>query len=117
MKLTERLFAFPSIMYDEIKMIKRETEELEKEFLDHEGEMPYVVGIVKIPFEEINSYQEYWTKGLTIDEVIERGLNCTLINTESLGIHLCTWDIKKLESKLNIHEDKLNKDLEEIKIL
>lgn len=107
MKLTERLFAFPSIMYDEIKMIKRETEELEKEYLEPEGEMPYAVGTVKIPFEEICSYQEYWTKGLTIDEVIERGLNCTMIVTNTLGTHLCTWDIKKLENKLNIHELKL----------
>jgi hypothetical protein len=112
MKLTESLFSFPSILYDEIQMIKRETNEIEKEYVEHEGEMPYVVGIVKIPFEEINSYSEYWTKGLLIEEVIEKGCNCTMITTNSLGTFLCIWDIKKLESKLNIHEDKILKDLE-----
>ena len=29
MKLTESLFSFPSILYDEIQMIKRETNEIE----------------------------------------------------------------------------------------
>ena len=110
MKLTESLFSFPSIMYDEIEMIKRETNEIEKEYVEHEGEMPYVVGTVKIPFEEITSYQEYWTKGLLIEEVIEKGCNCTMINTITLGIFLCTWDIKKLEVKLNVHEIKILED-------
>lgn len=110
MKLTESLFYFPGILYDEILMIKRETKEVEKEFVEDEGEMPYVVGAIKIPFGEITSYQEYWTKGLLIEDVIERGCNCTMINTHTLGSFMCAWDIKKLELKLNSFEDKINKE-------
>lgn len=109
MKLTESLFSFPAILYDEIEMIKRETNEIEKEYVEHEGIMPYAIGVVKIPFNEIVAYQEYWTKGMLIEEVIEKGCNCTMITTETLGNHLCSWSIKQLESKLDVFQDKLEK--------
>lgn len=111
MKFTDTLFSFPAILYDGIEMIKREQNELDKEsFLTHDaGVMPYAVGIVKIPFTEIQSIQEYWTKGTPIQEVIDNGPNCTMIMTETLDNYLCSWTLKKLEIKLNEFEEKLNK--------
>lgn len=107
MKFTESLFPFPAILYDEIEMIKRETSELEKEFNSPEGIMPYVIGVTKIPFHEIKSYAEYWTKGTSIDELLHNGCNCTEITTDTLGTYLCSWSLKQLENKLDIFQKKL----------
>lgn len=113
MKLTKSLFAFPAIMYDGIEMIKRETNELEKEFSAHEGIMPYAVGTVKIPFSEIKSYEETWVKGTLIDDIINNGFECTSIVTETLGEYMCKWNLKTLEERLDKFQERLEKMLEE----
>jgi len=106
MKYTERFFKFPIRLYDGIEL-RKAMENEEKLFdIDPDSvvveETPWVQGTAAIYAEDIYSYNETFSRGTEIEEVVKSGGDLTHIESKT-GDYICMWPIKKFEQKLNEH--------------
>jgi len=106
MKYTERFFKFPIRLYDGIEL--RKAMEKEEKLFDRDPdsviaeETPWVQGTAAIYAEDIYSYNETFSRGMEIEEVVKSGGDLTHIESKT-GDYICMWPIKKFEQKLNEH--------------
>lgn len=95
---SENWFEVEVKIYDDFDIKQAiEEEEMKKENIP----FSYTTGSLSLPVSEIIGFSDYYRKGRSLEEVSERGFDCTLIYTKTLGTIECTWGLKKLKSKLN----------------
>lgn len=103
MNYTEQKFTFPMKIYDGLSLrqaIKRE------EATEVAEEADWVQGVCRIPIEEIKAWFDVFSKGKTIDEVLQEGFDSTIIVTNTMGEFECTWPRKRFERELDEFHDK-----------
>lgn len=115
MKYTEGKFGFPVKIYDGLSIMKAvmkeekrldqitdadDIDELELESGD------WVMGVVKIPVEEVIAWSDNPTQGKTMKEMADEGFSETKVITKTLGNFECLWKLAKFEEELDKFVDR-----------
>src|SRR5688572_15377553 len=103
MTYTERFFEFPGRIYDRFAT-QQAMEREEKEHIPMDGD--WVAGKIKLPFQEITTWSDYFDSAQGVEGVIEKGFQYTLIFTQNEGAYISTWKREKFETKLNEFVEK-----------
>lgn len=100
MKYTDRFFKFPVRVTDAYV-----AESLEKS--NEKISLPTIDSYIKLPYSEIEGWQEMYPPETEFDEVSTKGFECTLVFTKKHRDILCSWNVKKFESKLDAYVSEL----------
>lgn len=106
MKYTDRFFEFPGRIYDRFTAQKAMEQE-EKDNIPVEGE--WAAGKIKLPFQEISSWSDYFDSEQGVEGVKEKGFEFTIVFTQNEGAYICIWKKDKFEQKLNEFVDRYEK--------
>ena len=104
MKYSDRFFKFPVRVTD---IYLAESLEKKAELSGEKPSIPTVDGYIKLPYSDIEGYQEMYPPETDFEDVINKGFQCTLVFTKKHGDILCSWDLKKFEEKLDGYVAKL----------
>lgn len=103
MNYTDRFFEFPGRIYDRFAT-QQAMEQEEKDNIPIEGD--WAAGRIKIPFQEISSWSDYFDSDQGVEGVKEKGFEYTLIWTHNEGTYISIWKKDKFEQKLNEYVTK-----------
>lgn len=105
MKYSERFFKFPVRVTD---AYLADLKEKEAQLSDSRSlDIPTIDSWIKLPYSEIEGWQEMYPPETAFEDVFSKGFQCTLVFTKSHGDILCSWDFKKFEERLDAFEAKL----------
>ena len=106
MKYIDTLFKFPVLLYDVVDYERRTKKEIEDD-VDYNELLPFVIGYIKLPVEEINVYISSWKKGYKVQQISENEklMSCTTVFTKTMGDFVCSWKLDNFEKKYQEHLD------------
>lgn len=111
MKYTDGLFSLPIKVYD-APSLRRARKLEEEEDIQQDGD--WVEGKIKIPFQEIQGFVDYYSVGRTPEEVAKEGFDCCLVMTKSYGDFNVNECAKSVEARLNKFAEEYEKSVEKL---
>lgn len=97
---TDLFFEMPIKVYDGFSLKKVQEEE---ETSNEPVEAAWVTGKVRLPYTDILSWYDGFSKGRDPKDVVENGFDFTIVETRSMGDYVCIWKKERFEAKLNEH--------------
>ena len=108
MKYSDTFFKFPVRIYDPYELERAVKQE---EMTDSKADEPgYAVGVKKLKYTDITGWYDVYTRELDLDEILNNGFPCTLVQTKDEGDYLCNWERKRFEDELNKFVEKMSLD-------
>ena len=105
MKYADRYFEFPVRIYDRFSSERAMQQERELNLIaPMEGE--WRVGKVRLPYQEITCWSDYFDSEQGVEGVDEKGFLFTIVWTSEEGSFICTWDKKRFERELSNYADR-----------
>lgn len=106
MKYSERFFEFPIRIYD--RYTAENAAILEKSS-NSPMEGDWARGFAKVPYDEINSWTDYYDSIQGVEGVKADGFQYILVFTWNMGVFISTWTKAQFEAKLDAYADKYEK--------
>lgn len=119
MKYTERFFKFPIRLYltKDVQERYELEEKLNIELSSDDDDLDYVIGWEHVDPDEIFGYGSVFSRNRTLEEVKEKGFDCTIVYLRNGKEIASSWSPKKFAEKLDSfyeqYEDFLRKEMQD----